>query len=205
MEFLSWMQITRLGGSASMLAAAAVVLAWLIVGRAWRLAVWWVLLFVGGMGVVVISKLAFLGWGVGIRSLDFTGFSGHSMRVGAVLPPLFYLALNRWRPWVRGVGLVLAVAIAVVVGVSRLVLHAHSPSEIVAGTVLGWIVAAWFLLLCRRWSAPPTRVWVAAVGLVAVGLAWQANPLPTQRLLVKTALFLSGNERPVIRVEWRGR
>ena len=28
--------------------------------------------------VVCISKLAFMGWGIGIREIDFTGFSGHT-------------------------------------------------------------------------------------------------------------------------------
>jgi len=38
--------------------------------------------------IVSASKLAFMGWGIGIRELDFTGFSGHSA-LFAVFWPIF--------------------------------------------------------------------------------------------------------------------
>jgi hypothetical protein len=41
---------------------------------AWR----WALLFGITGAIVCASKLAFMGWGMGIRELDFTGFSGHT-------------------------------------------------------------------------------------------------------------------------------
>ncbi|MFC6518687.1 hypothetical protein ACFQAT_01865 [Undibacterium arcticum] len=83
------MKITSVGGITVMAPAAIAITVWLVVERSWRVALWWCLLFAAGMGLVVATKIAFIGWGIGIRSLDFTGFSGHSMRATAVIPVLF--------------------------------------------------------------------------------------------------------------------
>ncbi len=52
---------------------------WLAVGYTWRMAAGWLVLLGAAIGVVTVTKLAFLGWGVGVRELDFTGVSGHAM------------------------------------------------------------------------------------------------------------------------------
>src|SRR5712692_9155992 len=101
---ISWMKITGFGGTAVMMPAAAVIVAWLLAGRAWRMALWWCLLFSFGIGIVVATKLAFIGWGIGVRSLDFTGISGHSMRATAVIPVMLYLLLLKARPVARASG-----------------------------------------------------------------------------------------------------
>ena len=105
---IPWMEITRFGGIVVTAPAAAAITAWLMMGRAWRLAAWWCVLFIGGMALVVATKIAFIGWGLGIQALDYTGISGHAMRATAVYPVLFYLVLLRRAPsgacwaWRRG-------------------------------------------------------------------------------------------------------
>ena len=98
---IGWQRLTLLGDVAVMLPLAVSVAVYLIAARARRTALYWCCWFGGAMIFVVISKLAFIGWGLGIASLDFTGFSGHAARVCAVFPMLGYLMARkkswRWR------------------------------------------------------------------------------------------------------------
>ena len=86
---ISWSGITHFGDVAITSLIALAIAAWLLAEDEKRLALWWSVLFGAGLGVVVATKMAFIGWGIGIRSLDFTGFSGHTMRSAAVMPVLF--------------------------------------------------------------------------------------------------------------------
>lgn len=69
--------------------------------------------------------------------------SGHASRAAAVCALLAWLAL-RWgrRPSTRVVGVVAAVALALGIGASRVVLGAHWPTDVLAGWGLG---LAWFV------------------------------------------------------------
>src|SRR5690606_18067772 len=115
-----------------------------------RLALWWSVLFGGGLALVVATKMAFIGWGLGISSLDFTGFSGHAMRSAAVMPVLFYLLLQRAPRAARAVAALLGLAFATLIGISRLVLQVHSTSEVVTGWLLGAGVAFAFLMVANN-------------------------------------------------------
>ena len=78
------------------------------------MAVGWLLLLGAAIGVVTVTKLAFLGWGVGIRELDFTGVSGHAMLSTAVYPVALFLMLLPARPAIRLLGVVFGLAAGVV-------------------------------------------------------------------------------------------
>ena len=88
-----WYSITNLGGAGLTLPLAIAIALWLAVGYTWRMAAGWLLLLGAAIGVVTVTKLAFLGWGVGIRELDFTGVSGHAMLSTAVYPVALFLML----------------------------------------------------------------------------------------------------------------
>ena len=88
-----WGQITRLGEAQILLPAMALALVWL-----WRqaggrpLAVAWLLATGVAASITTVSKVAFLGFGVGHAPLDFTGFSGHAMFAAALMPVLVIVA-----------------------------------------------------------------------------------------------------------------
>jgi membrane-associated phospholipid phosphatase len=200
---ISWMKITSFGGITVMAPAALAITAWLVVERSWRMALWWCLLFTVGMSLVVATKIAFIGWGIGIRSLDFTGFSGHSMRATAVIPVLFYLILQKASPIARASGVMLGMVFGVIIGISRLVLHAHSVSEAVAGCILGGMVSLTFIGILG-----PTQKFVLYRSLIALSLIALlavpcAEPAPTQRWITGLALYLSGHDRPFVRHGWK--
>ncbi|NMM26680.1 MAG: phosphatase PAP2 family protein [Glaciimonas sp.] len=200
---ISWMKITSLGGITVMAPAAIVITAWLVAERAWRMALWWCLLFAAGMGLVVATKIAFIGWGIGVRSLDFTGFSGHSMRATAVIPVLFYLILSKTSPMIRASGVILGLVFGVIIGISRLVLHAHSVSEAVSGCILGGVVSLGFIWILGSAQKFVLYRSFIALSMIALLTVPYAEPAPTQRWIIGLALYLSGHDRPFVRHGWK--
>jgi hypothetical protein len=203
-DLLSLQTLTRLGEAQILLPAA--LLGMVSAGRAGWPAAWrWLVLIGAAAGLTLLSKLAFIGWGVGWAWADFTGVSGHTLFASAVLPPLaLLLTMGRTRTARRAL-VVLAIAMAAAVGVSRVLLGAHSASEVVAGWALGGSAAAlaWSELsqLVRRpdrpahsWAALAVLLW----GVLAVG---QAAPSRSHERVTAMALYLSGRGAPYQRAD----
>ncbi|MBG6220491.1 MULTISPECIES: phosphatase PAP2 family protein [unclassified Janthinobacterium] len=184
--------------------AGAAIALWLLVSRQWRLVLSWSLWYGGGLALVVLSKLAFMSWGVGSSALDFTGFSGHAMRAGAVFPVLMYVLLQRAEARWRHAGVLVGVAFAVLVGISRVVVHAHSVSEAVSGCVLGLALALGFMWTARGAVNIAVSHALALVSLVLmVVLSFKAEPMPTEQWLQELAKLLSGHEHVFSRDDWK--
>lgn len=201
---IEWSEITRLGDVTIMLLAALAIAAWLFAEDETQLALSWSLLFGTALAVVVATKMAFIGWGIGIRSIDFAGFSGHAMRAAAVLPVLFYLMLEKAPRVLRAIGAFCGLALGLVVGISRLAIHVHSPSEVIAGWLLGSAVSISFIWLAgstlRKHVFSPLRI---AVSLLALFTAPYVHPAPTQQWLTNITLYVSGHDEPYPRGEWK--
>lgn len=193
---IPWLQITGVADTVVTLPAAATIAAWLVVGRAWRMALWWCVLFTLGLAFVVATKIAYIGWGVGIETLDLMGLSGHAMRATAVFPVIFYLMLQRSPPAMRISGVVLGILLGVLVGVSRVALSVHSVSEVVAGCALGGAVSLGFIWIARGFPRPHLNCRTIVIGLFALLPASYASPAPTERWMNAVALFLSGHDVP---------
>lgn len=201
-----WHLITRFGESTYLLPSALLIALWLCYRRAPGSAVQWLLVFVPAAGLTLASKLAFMGWGVGIAALDFTGFSGHSVMAAAVLPVLFYLCTPASRPRLARFGAAAGVGLALLIGWSRLAVHAHSVSEVAGGLALGLTASLAFLGWPGRATLPHSAAPLAAALLVFSVL--QALPVPgvrgvTHRWVEDVAMYLSGRDRPYHRGEWR--
>jgi len=198
-----WYSITSLGGAGMTLPLAFAIALWLAVGYTWRMAAGWLLLLGAAIGVVTVTKLAFLGWGVGVRELDFTGVSGHAMLSTAVYPVALFLMLLRTHPAIRVLGVLLGLAAGMAVGVSRVVLSAHSPSEAVTGCLVGALAALLFVRMA--WKAQPERLSVlpVAVSLMLLAVLMHGVHVPTQRWVTHIALKVSGHDRPFIRAKWK--
>lgn len=140
-----WHLFTRLGEAQVLAPLAAAALAGLWTCPAQRgVAKRWLLGFVAALALTLVSKVAFMGWGIGSAALDFTGFSGHAMSAASVLPLLAWLGLQASgsAPWRAG-GLTLAFALAAAIAYSRLPVGAHSASEAVLGFLIGAAASGW--------------------------------------------------------------
>ncbi|AME26232.1 MULTISPECIES: phosphatase PAP2 family protein [Burkholderiaceae] len=198
-----WLSITSVGSVGVMIPLAIVVAVWLALGYPWRYAMCWLLVLGGASGLVFLTKLAFMGWGIGVRELDFTGISGHAMISSAVLPVALFVACLPGRQWVRALGVVLGLLIGIVVGVSRILLNAHSVSEVVTGCGLGALTALLFVAYAWRAESGKLSPAPVAVSLAIVAVVLHGIPVPTQRWITDIALQLSGRDQPFIRARWK--
>jgi membrane-associated phospholipid phosphatase len=199
---ISWTTITGIGDLAIMAPAALAIMLWLVLAGENRLAFLWSALFALGMALVVATKMAFIGWGIGIRSLDFTGMSGHAMRVAAVIPVLFYLVLQKSSAAARMCAVLLGFAIAALIAISRMAVNAHSASEVVSGYLLGVVVSAGFILHASSLRHTVLTRNRMALTMIVLLVASCAGPAPTQHWLTEASLYLSGQEKPFMRTGW---
>jgi len=201
---MSWFHLSALGGLNVTALLALAVAAWLAGARCWRLALAWCLLFGAALLVAGASQMAFLGWGIGLRAFDFTGFSGHATRAAAVFPVALALLVEgrgRGRERVRAAALAGA-ALAVIVAIARVKVGAHSPSEAVAGCLLGLGAAG--LFLARMQSARAHSPRPLLLGLLAAALLLpRADPVNAHQWLTAASLKLSGNDRVWLRRGWQ--
>ncbi len=148
--------LTDFGDSALLMPVAALFTLWMVFERAWRSLAWWLVLFGGGASLVGLTKVAFLGWGVGIEALDFTGLSGHTMFSSTIYPALLVWMTQRRGVRMQALAWTAGVLFALAIGVSRVVLHLHSQSEVIGGFMLGTSVSlAWALTSGRDLRAIP--------------------------------------------------
>ena len=198
-NMIPWTKITHFGDIAITSIAAIAIAGWLLAEKEKRLSLCWSLLFVIGLALVTATKIAFIGWGIGIASIDFTGFSGHAMRAASVMPVLAYLLSQRAARPMRIVAVAFGYGFAILIGISRLAVHAHSPSEVVAGWILGVMISAGFILIAgsmRSHVFNPLRIVMILLVLLP---APYVQPAPTQQWLTDMSLFFSGRRAPYMR------
>jgi len=197
----TWLLITHLGAAGIMLPMFVVITAELwLAGRTSGLLAW-LLTMLAGVAVVLASKIAFIGWGFGNASLDFTGISGHTMLAASIFPVWLGRLLAGPSRRFSLPGVMLGLAVGALVGWSRLVLGAHSPSEVMAGWLLGMGIS---LVAYKMMEGQyPARNWARFAGMFAL-LALSpslSGYLPTRQWEVGMALALSGHARPHVRQE----
>jgi membrane-associated phospholipid phosphatase len=197
-----WEKITFFGDSVVLLPAALIIAIWLTAARGWRMATVWCAVFGLGLFIVAASKVAFIGWGIGIRSLDFTGFSGHAMRATAVIPVMMYLLMQQAAPSARQAAVVFGFGVGALLSLSRVMVGAHSLSEAVLGGLLGVAVSGTFLWIMRGGYAAVTHRWLIAFTMAGMLGTSHAQPAPTHRWISSVALYLSGNDKPYERSMW---
>jgi membrane-associated phospholipid phosphatase len=198
-ELTLWPLLSRLGQAEVILPCMLTLGLWFAVDRERRTAMIWLACLLSAVAITVASKIAFLGWGVGIASLDFTGISGHSMLAAAIWPIALAALAARHQADLRPVVILVGYGLALFVAVSRVMVGAHSPSEALAGFVLGSLVSGTVLL-----SASPTQRMTP--GLLSLALTFwlviapvQMPPTKTHGLITRLALQLANRSQPYTR------
>jgi len=212
---LFWLAVTRLGEAQILLPAFVAGALWLALARpagargrvaqgnahahdhpARLSALRWVGSVVATTAVVTASKVAFLGFGLGIAALDFTGFSGHSMYATAILPVLGAIVAGRG-------GAIVGALLALLITWSRVEVGAHSWSEAISGLMFGAAAAGWTLADYLAHPGAVRAPWWLPLVLVAwlTLLPMKAPPSQTHSLVVSVALKVSGHQRPYTRFE----
>jgi undecaprenyl-diphosphatase len=149
--------LTRLGDGWTMLAASALAAGGLLLRGHRRRAILLLVILASERLLVEAMKAGFdrarpdvAGREVAVHSMAFP--SGHSANAMAVWLAIALLATG---PRLRRPAVALALALAFVTGLCRLVLGVHWPSDVAGGWAFG---AAWTLLLVHLFgTAPPAR------------------------------------------------
>ncbi|MDM0000021.1 phosphatase PAP2 family protein [Variovorax sp. J22P240] len=198
-----WHSLTWFGDSGFLLPAALWIAVWLGIRSATRpSALLWVVLFGVGGSLIAASKIAFLGWGIGSATLNFTGFSGHTAISASVWPVACWLTVSRYEHRVRVAAASFGLVFAALIGASRLAIYAHSKSEVAAGFALGVAVSGIFLWQQHRLPHPRVN-WTLVLLSLATPIFFlrPGNPAPTQGALEVIAMRLAGTDRPYTRAD----
>lgn len=149
------LRLVDIGHSAAMLPVAAAITAHLIAGRASKSAMWWAGMFTAGLTVVALSKLLFLGWGIGIPILDFQAFSGHAFRATAVIPTFFFVVAHPISPSCGRKAVTLGITTSLVICWLLIYFKFHTISEVFVSAVLGSVVGIGFMRVAKQTYLPP--------------------------------------------------
>lgn len=193
---ISWAAFTKLADTNFTMPLAGLLAAWLAGARAWKPLMLWCLLFGFGFLLVVATKLAYIGWNIGIADIHFTGISGHAMRATAIAPALIYLLLQKQSARMQATGLIIGIGFGIAIGISRLAIQVHSVSEVVSGCILGAVVSLLFAWCIYRPIAFDRRLLL--IGVFALLPVLALEPAPTESWLERMAIHLTGENRATL-------
>lgn len=176
-----WSVFTNVGDAALTLPVALACATWLTLSDrrlAWR----WVALLAAGSALIGATKILYFGCGIEFRPLHFHVISGHTALSTSVWTVLFTLLFRSAGGNVNA-GAAIGLAIGALTAVARVADRAHTPSEVVAGWLLG---AAISLLFVRTLRHSKARLVLSSVGagalLLVVGVAY-GHHAPIQDLI----------------------
>lgn len=195
--------LTILGNATTVLPLLAFAMLWLAWGPgstsgSRRVAIRWAALCGGALALVAASKISYYAWGTAILAWELTCFSGHTVAGFVAWPALLMLLTSAshriGRSSAAGIGLLLAFAIAA----SRVANNAHPPSEVIAGIVLGLLVAlASIRVLWTQQLFWSSRLLLASLLVLLLSVAPTVQrQLSTERQFARIASAITG--RPAV-------
>ena len=174
-----WSFITDLGDTAVTVPLALLMLCFLAAARRRRLAIGWAVAILGCAGVIAGLKLVLNACGNPIAGIGLASPSGHAA-MGAVVYGGFaaVIGANLAGP-ARTAVIVGAAALIIAMPLSRIVLHVHTPIEVVVGLAVGLAALAIIVSVAaiRRERLPV--LWLAAAAILVAmlfhGERWPAE------------------------------
>lgn len=175
-----WSFITDFGDTAVTVPLAMLMLCFLVVAKEWRLALAWALAILGCAGVIGGLKLILDACGTSVATAGLTSPSGHTAMSAAVYGGFAAVVSVNIAPPARAALIVGTIALIVAMPMSRVVLNAHTPIEVVVGLAIGLPAAAVIILATlaiRREQLPVTWLAASAIGLMLLfhGERWPAE------------------------------
>jgi hypothetical protein len=185
--------ITSLGDSGLLLPASLCVLAYLLYRRAYSVAAIWAVVLAVGLGTTLVAKLGFQACGVEIGLPDIRSPSGHTA-FGTIFFGCCGLLAGFGRPpWQRVFLFCGAAALILLIALSRVALHAHTPEEVVSGLAIGGACVAFFAWAHARAKPPEVRLRPVVVGFTALAVLLNGHSLNAEPLIRGFAYKLRSN------------
>lgn len=174
--------LTDLADSGLILPLCLILAAGLWALESHRMALRFLVALFACLATMAVLKLGFLSCGRAIGSAVMSP-SGHmslsSFFFGAAACLVFVRLAPPWRWFAPGLALLLAGTI----GVTRVMLGAHSPAEVVIGALAGLVTLAIFARPYLRAPHPARSMRPLLIGLVPVFLLCYGSRLPAEELL----------------------
>lgn len=164
--------MTNAGDQALIIPIEAGVFIVFLVCRCWRMAAAWAVMVVAGSGLMLMLKLYFEACGPARHRVLYSP-SGHTMAATMVYGGL--LSLTRLN---RAALLVVTLAIALLMGWTRVALGYHTVMEVVVGGALGLAVVACFSQWTQGWQKNfrPVLSILCVVAVVGISMrGWHPN------------------------------
>ena len=177
--------LTDFADQAVILPLAAVIGLALAVSGWWRGCAAWVLTVCGVLGTIGVLKVVFFACANMLGDTGIRSPSGHTASAAAVMGGALVLWMRGRLPAIRVAAL--PVGLAIMFGISRVAVHAHTVPEVVVGGLIGLAGAG--LLATIAGPRPPSRAWPAAVISVALLLMLHGIRLQAETALHGMALF----------------
>lgn len=194
-----WWVLTHLGSSSLMLPLFVLVLLGIWQSGHRAAARTWLAGVLAACLLTLVSKCLFMGWGIGSAALNFTGVSGHAVLAASVYPVLLHWLLAPQPPARRYLGFVLGLLLAGAIAVSRVVLGAHSASEVAIAWCIGLVVSALAVRTMLTLGRPPRGVRLAPLLLLFAFNTSTATYLPSHSWEVRLSLAVSGHDKAFTR------
>jgi hypothetical protein len=176
-----WTVFTNIGDAAMTLPVAAICVGWIGYFDV-RLALRLIGALAAGVAIVGATKILYAGWGIWVPAFDFRVISGHAMLSTSVWMVALALQLKWWRQSPIP-GVIAGMAIGACTGISRLVDHSHSLPEVIAGWLLGVLVAAFFLRTAVNVEFERFKPVWSTISLLLVSTLAYGHKAPLQYLI----------------------
>jgi membrane-associated phospholipid phosphatase len=175
--------ITSMGESGLLLPASFCVFGYLLYKGAYSVALIWASVLVVGLGTMLVAKLGFHACGAEIGLPDIRSPSGHTA-FGAIFFGCGSLLSSFGRPlWQRVVLLCGAAALILLIALSRVALHAHTPEEVVSGLMIGGACVAFFAWAHARAKPPEVRLRPVVVGFTVLVVLLNGHSLNAEPVI----------------------
>jgi len=189
-----WDYLSAFGDPFLTLPLAGVIVVWLAVTGRRRIALAWAAFFCTAMLLVGVTKFAYAGWGIEIGAVHFTVISGHTMLSSAVYPIACYLCAHGAGKRITQWSVFGGVVFAILIGISRVMVGAHSQSEVIVGWILGFVISGLLLKKLEHTVRPlSSPVWFFSACMVTA-VACYGHAAPIQAWILDTAPQLAHHE-----------
>lgn len=198
-------EVAPYAGVSVMIPVALVVTWWILISvtRPWKALFWWgVTLFVSYTSVIV-TKLLFKGWGVGLESLNITVISGHAMNASLMITVTLSLLSRQIDCRLRWPATMVGLLIAWWFSLNCVVPTYHPVSEAVAGALLGSLGAILYLLFLETVDLNNIPVKALVFGMILIAVSTSMTGFSAEKLLNRAAIMFSGHEKAHKHPYWR--
>jgi membrane-associated phospholipid phosphatase len=186
---MTWDFITDFGDTAVTVPLIALVLVFLAITRQWRPAIGWALAILGCGASIGAIKALLIGCGYRTSVAGVVSPSGHAAMSTAVYGSLVVI-IAAGMPLRYRVPLFFAVALLILaIAVSRTILGAHTPTEVIVGAMIGVAAIVAFRFLAAPLPADLPVRWLGAASLLLIALL-HGGRWPTERAVHGTAGYL---------------